>query len=204
MAISVALEPEAYPPAENIYVVGDRSTYLYIVTRGLVKHMLNFNFGVMIPGSFFGQDFLVEDYFRHATTRTLSYAECSLLHRDSLYDILNDRPSLFKETASLIRREAIRIQLYDRIVSIGHQVILLKMKTGYERVTPQDIVHYKNTVKQNRAAKLKNRITTGHRVRTPQPEMTETDLILEKLAKLTAKDESTVMDVISKTSKKVQ
>lgn len=62
MAISVALEPEAYPPAENIYVVGDRSTYLYIVTRGLVKHMLNFNFGVMIPGSFFGQDFLVEDY----------------------------------------------------------------------------------------------------------------------------------------------
>lgn len=203
MAISVQLEPMAYPPAENIYVVGDRSTYLYIVTRGLIKHMLNFNFGVLIPGAFFGEDFLVEDYFRHATTRTLSYAECSLLHRDSLYEILDDRPALFKETARLIRREAVRIQLYDRIVAIGHQVILLKMKEGMKRVTPQDIVSYKARVVANREEKLKAHKKAGRPTeREPEVEKSEKDIILEKLAKLTAKDQQAVMDSIINSHKK--
>merc|ERR1711865_1018636 len=122
----------------GIYVIGDRATCLYIITRGLVKHMKQFQFRILIPEDHFGEEMVVEDYNRHATARTLSYAECSQLFRDSLFEILDARPKLFKDTRHKIRREAIRLQLHHHITTIGYLVKAVKRQEGLQPLTQED------------------------------------------------------------------
>jgi len=187
MAVSCVLEPVAFPPNETIYVIGDRATCLYIITRGLVKHMKQFQFRILIPEDHFGEEMVVEDYNRHATARTLSYAECSQLFRDSLFEILDARPKLFKDTRHKIRREAIRLQLHHHITTIGYLVKAVKRQEGLQPLTQEDVLEHKRRYRSAKDAKQK---ALGPKVDKSDKDEEEDDCsAVVKLKALTGKED---------------
>merc|ERR1711865_1105159 len=47
MCVSVSLYPVAFPPDESVYVAGDRSHCMFIVTRGLLRDASNVSFTIL-------------------------------------------------------------------------------------------------------------------------------------------------------------
>ena len=94
----------------------------------------------------------------------------------TLIVIMNCRPALFEETTHLIRKESIRIQLYNHIVTIGHLIITLKIKEGYKRVTERDISDYRERARLNRE---KRKLQNKSRSKTPITRPSEADGIVE-------------------------
>jgi potassium voltage-gated channel Eag-related subfamily H protein 7 len=142
MSICVALEPEAFPPNELLYMRGERCSAMYIVQRGLLAKSGGGNgarVSVLNHPSFFGEESLClflrnQGQQRRTTVKALSYVNSAKLETESLMEIIAARPSLFKETRRLVIRYATGLLMQECMQDIGAEVIRLAGKRGQKGV----------------------------------------------------------------------
>ena len=148
--ISMALELETFAPDEVLYDVGDPSTKMYIIRRGLVG-VGGAPRGV---GRFFGEDCLATlesgdggrsaaAWRRPAPARAMTYLDVNALSNVAVRAILAG--GAFAETRRLLKRHAI-LSRFQRMMN--RLVLGLRLSPGYARLTKDEITYWKTELRR--------------------------------------------------------
>lgn len=113
---------------QYIYQAGDTPQGLYFVEKGLVgiviyglsgkEHLLRF----FMPGQFFGHRSLFSQEEYHATTVCLDSTFVRFVPQATVFEILNEHPSLYLELAQTLAKELRRCEL-QRVMILENQIL---------------------------------------------------------------------------------
>jgi hypothetical protein len=143
--ICVALSPEAFPPDETLYIVGEVCVEMYIVQRGLLASLAPGALSMLNFGTFFGAEalgtFLTEKTAtRTSTVKTLSYVNVEKFNAGDLLEICLSKPKTFRETFLMVRRYAVKHLMFQKVRELGHTVVELLNSMGKRR-TKRELHH---------------------------------------------------------------
>jgi CRP-like cAMP-binding protein len=157
--ICTNLTPEAFPPDETLYIVGEVCSEMYIVQRGLLASLAPGDLKMLNFGTFFGAEAL--SHFltsrpakRTSTVKTLSYVNVEKFNAHDLLEIVTSKPATFRETFLMIRKAAVKHLMFEMVRKLGHMVVAM-LKVTNKRRTKIQLAHQKELYEAK--AKLKHR-----------------------------------------------
>jgi CRP-like cAMP-binding protein len=146
MNISLLLEPVAFPPNEILYMVGDDSTSMFIVQRGLLKSVYMHayaSFRILTVGEVFGAESIEACSPRRATVRSLSFVSLARLSTEDLFSMLARKPKALAASRRLIAQAAARSSLTAHMRKLGRAMLELRVSMGARRRTPEEFLAIK-------------------------------------------------------------
>jgi potassium voltage-gated channel Eag-related subfamily H protein 7 len=172
MNISLLLEPVAFPPDEIAYMVGDDSTCMYIVQRGLLKavYMHSYSsFRILTVGQVFGAEAIEACSPRRSTVRSLSFVSLARLNAEDLFNMLARKPKALGHSRIMIAQAAARSSLTAHMRKLGRAMIELRVSMGAKRRTAEEFFAIKNVtlhkierVRQERAKAIRRAQAVQH------------------------------------------
>ncbi|MFH0838462.1 MAG: cyclic nucleotide-binding domain-containing protein [Patescibacteria group bacterium] len=104
-AIGEKVQMQYFGPEQVIFEQGDYGEEMYVIKRGKVQVLRDFNIlAVLSDHAFFGEMALVSEEPRNATIRAVTDVEALVLKKDDFRELLETKPSI----ASVVSYEVVK------------------------------------------------------------------------------------------------
>jgi CRP-like cAMP-binding protein len=143
--LSTLLEPCTFPPHEEIYRIGQKSTFMMIVTRGIATSAGPKGTAVFHQGDHFGEEMILRFSTRISTVRAISYMNANKLPSNALEDFLEHHPEAFPQTIALIRKTKVKMALRRAMMKLS---AMLRLAMQKHKWTPEEAQRYKAELKR--------------------------------------------------------
>jgi potassium voltage-gated channel Eag-related subfamily H protein 7 len=128
--VSMKMTQSAFIPNESVVNLGDLPEELYIVSKGVASKLGK----IYSAGSYFGEDFLLENGKRMYVVRALTYLDVQVLTRTDLYEILNDGhfTNIYKAIRRETMKQAFRANFLERADALSRWLMKKRKNLGDE------------------------------------------------------------------------
>jgi CRP-like cAMP-binding protein len=133
--VAMRLTGRTYPSTEYVIRMGDSTSEMFIIQKGLVARMN----AVLSTGRHFGEDVVLHNALRLYTVRALTFLSVYVLKREDLEDVLFSPDFMYQK--KVVRRATIKLAMRNDDPATGSPV-----RSGFmDDSLDQSVHHPKNT-----------------------------------------------------------
>jgi hypothetical protein len=116
-AIAMRLQGQTFPSTEYVIKMGDSTSKMFIIQKGLVARMN----AVLSTGRHFGEDVVLHNALRLYTVRALTFLSVYTLKRDDLETVMNQPDFMYQR--KVVRRATIKLAMRNTFINF-HNIVL--------------------------------------------------------------------------------
>lgn len=115
--VAMRLTGRTYPSTEYVIRMGDSTSEMFIIQKGLVARMN----AVLSTGRHFGEDVVLHNALRLYTVRALTFLSVYVLKREDLEDVLFSPDFMYQK--KVVRRATIKLAMRNTFINF-HNIVL--------------------------------------------------------------------------------